>query len=213
MTLIAAFLFSALAARASAQDRADFGSPCGVPVWVFQTGQGGLSTVYMGRPVIVLDPGVAFGDPDFRRFTLLHECGHHANGDTLPQGMASRWFMSRQQELSADCYAAHRVPEHISEETARLFEATQGGFSPAPGYPTGNERAANVRRCANIEARPQRGRRSGCPGLPPGMSLICRFTSGPAAGHSLNFCGVPGAVPTPVGSPCSDGGMNSGFAE
>jgi hypothetical protein len=48
--------------------------------------------------------------------------------------------------------------------------------------------------------------------LPPGMSLTCQFTSGPRAGQTQNFTGVPGATPTPIGSPCTDGQGSLGVA-
>jgi hypothetical protein len=47
---------------------------------------------------------------------------------------------------------------------------------------------------------------------PPGMSLSCQFTSGPRAGQTQNFTGVPGAMPTPIGSPCTDGQGSFGVA-
>ena len=192
-------------------------APCRVPVFIYQTGAGGMSTVYNGQPVILLDPSIAGGDPDLRSFTIQHECGHHANGDTLPQGMAARWFMTREQELAADCYAAHHASARISESVADLMANTQGDFAPAPGYPTGNERARNIRRCAGVSHRSESRRsesrqgRSGCPGLPPGMSLRCHFTNGPSAGRVRDFCGT-GATPAPVGGPCTDG-VSYGVAE
>lgn len=45
-----------------------------------------------------------------------------------------------------------------------------------------------------------------------GTTLTCRFTSGPLAGTTKDFTGVPGAVPAAIGSPCTDGGPNSGIA-
>lgn len=160
-----------------------------------------MSTVYNGQPIIIVDPEVDAGNPDFRTFTLFHECGHHANGDTLPQGFAARWAMSAQQEINADCYAAQRVPRDISRTVAQYLSVSQGDFSPAPGYPTGNMRAQNIMRCASGVARPPNPR---CPGLPPGMSLTCRFTNGPRAGQIQDFCGTA-ATPAPIGGPCTDG--------
>ncbi len=188
-------------------------APCGVPVFVFQTGMGGMSTYYNGQPIVVLDPQVAAGDPNFRTFTLWHECGHHVNGDTLPQGMAARWFMSAQQEMMADCYAAQNVPQGLSQAVAQYFSMSQGNYSPAPGYPTGNMRAQNIMRCAGINAAPTPPSSQGCPGLSPGMSLTCRYTSGPLAGQVQNFCGVPGARPAPIGGFCGDGRGNIGVAQ
>jgi hypothetical protein len=109
---------------------------------------GGMSTFYNGQPIVVIDPPVAAGDPAFRLFTIWHECGHHVGGHTLPQGMMARWFMSGQQELQADCYAAQNVSRAVSVHVAQYFSATQGNFAPAPGYPTGNMRAQNIMACS-----------------------------------------------------------------
>lgn len=46
--------------------------------------------------------------------------------------------------------------------------------------------------------------------LPPGVTLTCRFTYGPAMGQTRNFMGVPGANPGLVGGPCSDGAGSVG---
>jgi hypothetical protein len=46
-------------------------------------------------------------------------------------------------------------------------------------------------------------------GQPPSLSLTCKFFSGPRAGQVINFQGVLGARPGPVGGPCTDG-MGSG---
>ncbi len=48
--------------------------------------------------------------------------------------------------------------------------------------------------------------------LPQGMTLTCQFTSGPRAGQTQNFAGVPGARPAPIGSPCTDGVSSNGVA-
>lgn len=37
------------------------------------------------------------------------------------------------------------------------------------------------------------------------QSLTCQFTSGPRAGSTIDFTGVQGANPGPIGSPCQDG--------
>jgi hypothetical protein len=50
------------------------------------------------------------------------------------------------------------------------------------------------------------------PNLPPGMSLTCAYTSGLKAGRTQDFSAVPGAIPTRVGSPCSDGQGSVGTA-
>lgn len=209
-------LASLVSQHAQAQQRAGT-APCGIPVFIYQTGMGGMSTINGGQPVILIDPQVAGGDRNFLTFTLFHECGHFANGDLLPQGMVARMFMSAEQELKADCYAAEHVQKSVSQAVAQIFVRTQGNRSPAPGYPTGNERAQNILECAGLTSEDSDSQEdnaandASCPGLPPGMSLTCRFTRGPRAGQVQNFCGMP-ARPAPIGGPCTDG-TSFGVAE
>lgn len=205
--LMAAVTLSCFVDSARAQQPTGI-APCGIPVFVLHTGLGGLATLYNGQPVIFLDPAVAYGDPDIKEFVVQHECGHHAKGNSLPQGIAIP-TASIKRELAADCYAAQRVPQTVSEAAARQFEQTQGNASPLPGYPTGNARAANIRKCAQIEAPHSMPR---CPGLPSGLSLTCHFTIGPKAGQTQSFCGFPGAIPAPIGGSCTDGMGSFGVA-
>jgi hypothetical protein len=192
-------------------------APCNVPVYMGQTGMGGMSTYnFNGTPAIILDPPVAMGDSRLKTFTVWHECGHLVHHDGLPNWQAqAQWVYKKQQELSADCYAAQNVSANISEATAVYFQQSQGNFSPAPGYPTGNQRAQNIRMCATGSQSPgtqQPQPTSSCPGLPPGMSLLCKYTAGPKAGMTQNFCGLP-ATPSPVGGPCTDGAASWGVAQ
>lgn len=67
-------------------------------------------------------------------------------------------------------------------------------------------------------ARGQGGRFYTSPGAPnvwgssgSGYSQFCRFTSGPAAGHTADYSSTLGAQPAAIGSACSDG-PNRGFA-
>jgi hypothetical protein len=77
-----------------------------------------------------------------------------------------------------------------------------GAAAPAPGATPGGGRAG-----AGGAAAP-----SGA-GLPAGMSLTCKFTSGPRAGTSFNFTGIPNVTPAPIGGPCSDGAGSTGYAQ
>ena len=194
-------------------------APCGVPVFIYATGMGGMSTIYNGRPVILIDPQVATGDPLFRTFTIFHECGHHVHGDTLPSGLLlGAQGLRPEQELSADCYAAQHVPASVSRHVAAIFRATQGDQSPAPGYPTGNRRSSNILRCAGLSDEDSSSDDQSdsdtphCPGLPSGMSLTCRFTRGPRAGQVEDFCGT-NARPAPTGGLCTDGQGSWGEAQ
>jgi hypothetical protein len=112
------------------------------------------------------------------------------------------------------------VSRSVSLHVAAIFKRTQGDQSPAPGYPTGNERAANILRCAGVSddqeeiddaTNPSESARR-CPGLPSNMSLVCRFTQGRRAGDVENFCGTS-ATPAPIGGPCTDGRGNWGVAQ
>lgn len=204
---------SLLAAGFHAQAQQPAGTaPCGIPVFVYQTGMGGMSTFHNGQPVILIDPQVAMGSAEIRDFTILHECGHHMSGHTLPQGLMARGFMGNQQELDADCYAAQRATRAQSRAMSSYFQNVQGPTSPAPGYPTGFQRAANIANCSGQGGGTPPPRRSNCPGLAPGQSLLCRFTQGPRAGQTQNFCGT-GATPAPIGGRCMDGRGSFGIAQ
>jgi hypothetical protein len=50
------------------------------------------------------------------------------------------------------------------------------------------------------------------PPMQGGMSTTCQFTSGPRAGQTVSFAGIPGVTPSPVGGPCSDGMSSMGVA-
>jgi len=127
-------------------------APCRVPIIVGPNSQGASATVYRGRPVIIVDRS-QLRNVNWYRFVIAHECGHHVNGDTLPRGL---WFRKRdvwgtaRQELAADCFAASRVPRPIAMFAARYFALGQGPHSGGPGYPTGQQRAANILRCAGL---------------------------------------------------------------
>ena len=120
---------------------------CDIEVFIYPNFGGGLSTYYLGSPVILIDQSIYDGNYAFKEFTLAHECGHFVLNHMTPQGLLNRWWASGQQELAADCWAAKNVNEDISREVAQIFRQTQGSKSPAPGYPTGNQRASNIEHC------------------------------------------------------------------
>ena len=45
-----------------------------------------------------------------------------------------------------------------------------------------------------------------------GLSLTCKYNTGPKAGQTQSFQGVPGVQAIPVGAPCTDGVANFGVA-
>lgn len=100
-------------------------------------------------------------------------------------------------------------------------------YSGAPGasaVQVGN-RCADMHGSSGRAVAPQPGRAQGgrfytSPGAPnawgpsgasSGYSLFCRFTSGPAAGHTADYSSTLGAQPAAIGSPCADG-PNRGIA-
>jgi len=53
------------------------------------------------------------------------------------------------------------------------------------------------------------------PAWSQGYTMTCHYLTGPRAGQTQNFTGVPGVSPIPVGSPCTDlyGSYGVGIAE
>jgi len=53
------------------------------------------------------------------------------------------------------------------------------------------------------------------PAWSQGSTMTCHFLTGPRAGQTQNFAGVPGVSPIPIGSPCTDlyGSYGIGIAE
>ena len=130
--------------------------------------------------------------------------------------------------LTTFAAAAHAQP--VLTQTCHFKHGPRAGqtvdFSTAGGrvisVPLGN-------RCADMQGSngvtvaqsPGRGQGQGgfygAPAIPttgalaPGLSLTCRFTSGPRAGSILNYENTLGAQPVAIGAPCADG-PNSGIA-
>jgi hypothetical protein len=92
----------------------------------------------------IFDPDLIKGDAA-RDFVFAHEIAHHLNGDTFSPGPASKKL-----ELRADFNGAHFLMQ-MGWNKARLMHALdllnlpQG---PQPGYPTAEERRANVEKAA-----------------------------------------------------------------
>lgn len=128
---------------------------CGVPIIVARTPQQAVaSRDQFGRPIIYVDPGVMANWTMSRVFTIAHECGHHMRGHTTPQGMwwrNTQFWATRAQELDADCWAAAALARwgyyRSDLERAAYDFAMQGPFMQGT-YPSGQERAQVVTRCA-----------------------------------------------------------------
>ena len=155
MALLCAGLSVTLAARAQPPMFAGYAELCGVPVIVERTSQDAVATRdRFGRPVIYVDPGVMANWTMSRVFAIAHECGHHMRGHVTPQGLWWRntdFWATRTQELDADCWAASTLAAqgyYLSDlERAAYDFARQGPFMNGT-YPSGQERAQVVARCA-----------------------------------------------------------------
>lgn len=127
---------------------------CHIPVVVMQTGQGAVAgRDSFGNPVIYVDPGVYGNWTSSRKFALAHECGHHVLGHTTPQGLWARNWASREQELSADCWAGKQLASIMDMEDLKrqLSQFASQGPIPWGPYPSGWERARVAAQCAGID--------------------------------------------------------------
>ena len=59
-------------------------------------------------PVVIFNPDHPYLQGRMYQFTLLHECGHHAHGDTLKSKGDPGFKVTLVRESKADCYAARR---------------------------------------------------------------------------------------------------------
>lgn len=110
-----------------------------------------------GQSVIVLDPRLyAQHQAMHRVFLIAHECAHHRMEHTSRQGLAQRMTQRhgvRDQELSADCWAAETMTALGMDAAVRRLadEFWRRGFvNPGQGYPSGIQRSNMLRHCAAI---------------------------------------------------------------
>ena len=116
-----------------------------------------------GRPVIVLDPSLgASEETDRRIFLIAHECAHHRMGHSRAASVAERLLspgLVRDQELSADCWAAEHLARHGFDRAVQLVALRfhrSGLYSPGHGYPAGIQRSSIIRQCADQGRRQRR---------------------------------------------------------
>lgn len=130
--------------QAHAQRQIGSAPLCGVPVYVTNEPLGMRAVIDYNGSYILVDNRVyaEFRGSGFFRFMLGHECAHFELGHSTSGNIY-------QQELDADCWSAQRVAIQDAQEAIRYFLNRQGAFAGAPGYPTGNQRAATIRQCSN----------------------------------------------------------------
>ena len=110
-----------------------------------------------GRPAIVVDPTL-LEEAEKPRFVFFvaHECGHHVLGHVTPEGISRRAASTRavrDQEMSADCWAAETLARLGQERPIRIMSDRfhrSGLYSPGAGYPAGIQRSTIIRQCAAV---------------------------------------------------------------
>ncbi|MEM8700027.1 MAG: M48 family metalloprotease [Pseudomonadota bacterium] len=110
-----------------------------------------------GDPVIVLDPLLRLPGHEARRvFLIAHECAHHVLGHTERKMILARSkdpAVVRDQELSADCWAAETLAAAGEDEAVRLIMEDffrQGAIEPGRGYPSGLNRSRIILQCSGL---------------------------------------------------------------
>ncbi len=114
-----------------------------------------------GKPVIVVNSGTLQSTPPYGHFLMAHECCHHTLGHVRryhenlghlgPQPFFYIAPALKQMELDADCCAVRMLKFTHEDDAIGAAETTMEGFGASPTgayYPTGNERAQNILKCA-----------------------------------------------------------------
>ena len=114
-----------------------------------------------GRPVIVVNGRTLVEQPAYGRFLMAHECCHHTLGhvDRYREGFGHVgpqpfFYIApalKQMELDADCCAVRMLKfkhETDSIEAAEEAMVSFGAAATGAYYPTGDERADNIAKCA-----------------------------------------------------------------
>ena len=104
-------------------------------------------------PVVYYNPTLLnrFG-PDLAAFVMAHEYGHIAHGHVRvrqPRGSTAPSEIMQRYELEADCYAARMLSESnpAAVKAAISYFDRMGERQVDDDHPTGNARAAELRRC------------------------------------------------------------------
>jgi hypothetical protein len=114
-----------------------------------------------GKPVIVVNGATLAAQPAYGRFLMAHECCHHSLGHVGryreglghvgPQPFFYIAPALKQMELDADCCAVRMLKLMHEDDSIESAEKAMLGFGDAPTgayYPTGNERAETMVKCA-----------------------------------------------------------------
>jgi hypothetical protein len=114
-----------------------------------------------GRAVIVMSGRTLADQPAYGRFLMAHECCHHTLGhvDRYHEGFGHVgpqpfFYIApalKQMELDADCCAVRMLKFKHETDSIEAAEDAMVSFGAAPTgayYPTGDERADNIAKCA-----------------------------------------------------------------
>jgi hypothetical protein len=114
-----------------------------------------------GHPVIVVNTRTLLDQPAYGRFLMAHECCHHTLGhvDRYREGFGHVgpqpfFYIApalKQMELDADCCAVRVLKFKHETDSIEAAEGAMIGFGDTPTgayYPTGDERADNIAKCA-----------------------------------------------------------------
>ena len=114
-----------------------------------------------GKPLIVVNGRTLVDEPAYGRFLLAHECCHHTLGHVGrykeklghvgPQPFFYIAPALKQMELEADCCAVRMLRFKHETDSIESAEEAMIDFGETPTgayYPTGNERADNIAKCA-----------------------------------------------------------------
>ena len=135
-----------------------YAAACGFPLLVASTPTVAQATRNRaGQPVIILDPVLQRQtERDRRLFMIAHECAHHRMGHVSVASRRQRKMsraVVRDQEMSADCWAAETLARAGLDRTVRIMADRffrSGFYSPGGGYPSGLQRSTIIRECALI---------------------------------------------------------------
>jgi hypothetical protein len=167
------------------------------------SGVSGVAPVRIGSPCTdgTASNGVAISPDDRGEVGGSGRRGTGVDGNSLASGMTLTCrFTSGPRAGQTQDYSGIAGVAPVPVGSPCTDGVSSNGVAIAPGGAGGG--------------RASTGGRSGGGGnsLGSGMTLTCRFTSGPRTGQTQDYSGVAGVAPVPVGSPCTDGVSSNGVA-